>query len=270
MDYAHARLIANVTYRYALTSMRWFADSPRRRAQVTGTVKADAKGGLTVPFAGEAPGEWLLEITSDNTQVRTLPVLGLYVIEPAQRKLRPYIGDLHSHSTGSDGRQEPAYCGIRARSFGFDFFALTDHNNFRSSGDMIRKVRGKLGRKMLLMQGEELHMAGCDFHYVGIGHSHGIEDLRAGDKAKYRAALRKILRELRSRPTVPTPRPGDLCAGDLEAPQGAGTRGPHRLCSPLLEPRELAVHRRGHTANRRFSTANSTPWRSRQRQTTRF
>ena len=202
-DYAHARLIPGVKYAYALASMRWFADTKRGREPVTGEVKADAKGRLTIPFAPDAPGEWTLTVTSEDRQIRTLPELGLFVVDPALRKLRPYIGDLHTHSTGSDGRQEPAYCAIRARKLGFDFLALTDHNNYASSGEMIRQVRRKLGRTMLLMRGEELHASPAPFHYVGVGHRSSIEDIRARRPKQHQRGVAAIVKELRGRETVP-------------------------------------------------------------------
>ena len=201
-EYAHTKLVAGLKYEYALTSMRWFADTERKREPITGVVKADRSGGLSIPFAPDAPGEWLLEVTSEDKRVRVLPTLGLYVIDRALRRLRPFVGELHAHSTGSDGRQEPAYCAISARRMGYDFFALTDHNNFGSSAEMVRKVRGKLGSKMLLIRGEELHVGGCDFHYVGLGQSESIEDIRSRRKKTHGAEVREIIRELRARPTV--------------------------------------------------------------------
>ncbi|MFC1452435.1 hypothetical protein ACFLSJ_03715 [Verrucomicrobiota bacterium] len=202
-EYAHTKLVPGVAYNYTLKSMRWYADTKRRNAALAGAVEADGRGGLVIPFEPDAPGEWVLEVTSEDQSVRALPTLGLYVNQPAHHGLRPYIGDLHAHSTGSDGRQEPAYVAIRAREVGYDFFALTDHGNFKSSGEMVRKARGKLGNRMLLMRGEELHMDGCYFHYVGIGHKHGMEDFRRKNEATWRREVAKIVRELKGRATVP-------------------------------------------------------------------
>jgi len=202
-EYAHTKLIPGVKYDYRLKSMRWYADTKRNIGPITGSVKANSRGGLAVPFKPDVPGEWVLEVTSEDRSGRVLPTLGLYVIEPKHCGLRPYIGDLHAHSTGSDGRQEPAYVAIRAREVGFDFFALTDHGNFKSSGEMIRKTQDKLGKSMLLIRGEELHMTDCYFHYVGLGHKRGIEDFRQKDEATWRREVAEIVAELKARPTVP-------------------------------------------------------------------
>jgi predicted metal-dependent phosphoesterase TrpH len=145
----------------------------------------------------------VLVVTSDDKRVRTLPTLGLYVQDPAMYCYRPYLGDLHAHSTGSDGRQEPAYCAMRARWHGFDFFALTDHNNFASSAEMMRKARPRLGRRMLLLRGEELHTAPAPYHYVGIGHRQSVEALRKTQRRQYHRELRRILDELKGRRTAP-------------------------------------------------------------------
>ena len=202
-EYAHTKLVAGAKYDYKLTSMRWFADTKRKNQALSGSVKADSRGRLCIPFAPDAPGEWVLEVASGDRTIRVLPTLGLYVIDPGLQEFRPYIGDLHAHSTGSDGRQEPAYVAIRARELGFDFFALTDHGNFKSSGEMVRKTRGKLGEKMLLLRGEELHMTDCYFHYVGLGHRRGIEDYRQKNEATWRREVAGIVKELKARPTVP-------------------------------------------------------------------
>jgi len=196
-DYAHSTLVPGVKYKYELCSMRWCATSRRKRKPVAGVLAADRRGRLAVPFEPDIGGEWVLTVTSEDKRIRRLPVLGLYVIREEDRSLRPYIGELHAHSTGSDGRQEPAYCPIRARALGYDFFTLTDHDNYHSSGEMLRKVRGKLGTKMLLMRGEECHCPPAPFHYVAVGHARSIEDIRKQDEARYRKELRALARELR-------------------------------------------------------------------------
>jgi len=202
-DYAHSRLVPGVRYEYSLASVRWYADSRRRREPVTGKLVADKRGGLTIPFAPDVPGEWVLTVTSRDKRVRTLPTLGLYVVAPSLRRLRPYVGELHAHSIGSDGRQEPAYCAIRARELGYDFFTLTDHNNYASSLDMIRTAQASLGRRMLLMPGEELHDQPAAFHYVGIGHSESVMEWGKRHPQRRRAEMNRILRELKGRPNVP-------------------------------------------------------------------
>ena len=201
--YAHNKLTPGVKCSYALRSMRWHADKGRKREPICGTAAVDKKGELTIPFEPDIRGEWVLTVTSETKMQRVMPVLGLFVIQRSMRKLRPYIGDLHTHSTGSDGRQEPAYAGIRARECGYDFLALSDHNNFHASAEMIRKTRGKLGRKMLLMRGEELHASPHGiFHYLSVGHTESIEDIRRRRKATHRREVQKIVRELRERETV--------------------------------------------------------------------
>ncbi len=201
-DYAHTTLVPGVKYDYQLSSMHWHADGGRKKEPLSGTVKADSKGQLTIPAGPDMLGEWVLTVTSEDKRIRALPVLGFFVIERELRKLRPYIGDLHAHSTGSDGRQEPAYCGMRARELGFDFFALTDHNNYHSSEEMIRKARRKLGRMMLLMKGEELHASPAPFHHVGVGHRKSVEDIRVNSEAQYRREVKEIIKELGDTETI--------------------------------------------------------------------
>jgi hypothetical protein len=46
---------------------------------------------------------------------------------PDSLELRPYYGQLHSHTGFSDGQLEPADAFRMAREWGLDFFAVTDH-----------------------------------------------------------------------------------------------------------------------------------------------
>ena len=79
-DYAHSRLVPGVKYGYEIRSMRWHADTDRKREPLKGNLRADAKGRLTIPFEPDIGGEWVVTVTSEDKRIRVLPVLGLYVI----------------------------------------------------------------------------------------------------------------------------------------------------------------------------------------------
>lgn len=51
-----------------------------------------------------------------------------------------YFGNLHSHTSYSDGRGTPAQAYARARSAGLDFFALTEHNHDEAMGSDRRGI----------------------------------------------------------------------------------------------------------------------------------
>lgn len=54
---------------------------------------------------------------------------GISLISPYQPKARAYKGQLHAHTTNSDGTQSPADVMKAYRKAGYDFVAITDHNH---------------------------------------------------------------------------------------------------------------------------------------------
>ena len=213
-EYRHTQLVPDKQYTFELSSMRWRADSPRKKGVLSGEVTADKYGILSIPFAPDIRGEWLLTIDAEESKNRHLPaVMGAFVLEREYYNLRPYIGELHSHSTGSDGRQEPIYTAIRARQLGFDFLALTDHRNYHTSAELIDTADEFLGNGMLLMNGEEMHPdVGVDeqdpgrshmYHFVAAGHGQSIRDLFIDGGDKTRAEVDAIIHELKAKETVP-------------------------------------------------------------------
>ncbi len=216
-EYAHTRLILGNEYRYSLTSMFFYATTERRKLPFTGTVRAAADGTLAIAFTPDITGEWLLTVESDDDKRRNVPfTIAIYVLPENLERFRPFVGDLHSHSTFSDGKQEPAYLPMRARTFGFDFFALTDHWCYESSRRMIREVGATLGSNMLLLTGEEMHpkrevVRGTDgvsphyhhYHYVAIGHTGGVCDAFVAGGDRSLEEVDAIAAELRARGVDP-------------------------------------------------------------------
>ena len=69
----------------------------------------------------------------------------------------PYMGDLHVHSCRSDGREDPAIVAANYRKAGFDFMALTDHERWYPSDDMINAYKDvKLGIKLFCFHDVDL------------------------------------------------------------------------------------------------------------------
>lgn len=212
-DYLHTRFQEGVEYWYELQSTFYDASGSRLKEPMAGAVTPDADGRLVIAFAPDGLGEWQLTIDTEQIKSRNLPCkLGLFAQAEEWYGYRPYIGELHSHSTGSDGGQEPAYVPVRGRSFGMDFFALTDHRNFQAALEMKEKLGGALGERMVLMAGEELHPEPEDvgdgdhpaihshrYHYVSIGQSQSVRDACLSDPGAAAREIQAIAEELRSR-----------------------------------------------------------------------
>lgn len=212
-EYGHTRFIAGVSYAFELKSMRWSAATDRKNRPITGTIEATDSLELTIPFNPDTFGEWILTISSEEKQHTHLPAkLGLYVIRSKDHGLRPFIGELHSHSTGSDGSQEPGYCAIRARELGLDFFALTDHRNYKASQAMMKDAGNLLGKKMLLLNGEEMHPEKAEidndlfryhtYHFVALGHTESVRDIYLNGGIDSQREVGEIVKEYDGRKVI--------------------------------------------------------------------
>lgn len=88
-----------------------------------------------------------------------------------------YKGNLHTHTTNSDGRFAPQVVVDLYAQAGYDFLALSDHNTVTPTGDLD-------GRGMALVPSVELHGGagemGQDYHLVCIGVREAAEPIPAG------------------------------------------------------------------------------------------
>lgn len=212
-EYRHTKFEPGKQYTYIVSSMRWRADSTRKKSGIAGTATAQADGSLSIPFSPDIHGEWIVTIDAEDGH-RHLPAeLGAFVMKKKYYELRPFIGELHCHSTGSDGREEPIYTAIRGRQLGYDFFALTDHRNYQTSAEMVKKAGAFLGGSMLLMHGEEMHHEVSDdesdparshlYHFVAAGHRNSVRDLYLSGGDRTQAEVSAIIHELEVRDTIP-------------------------------------------------------------------
>ncbi len=55
--------------------------------------------------------------------------------------LKPLKGDLHMHSTYSDGRTIPFSMVLASLDAGMDFVSVTDHDTYKGSLNAIEKVK---------------------------------------------------------------------------------------------------------------------------------
>ncbi len=85
---------------------------------------------IRVFFTGEQ--EHNIRVTIRNGQTGNVELVKgfrIYSLESDLYELRPYRGDFHIHTTGSDGRETPCYVAARYRQKGFDFAAIRHHGN---------------------------------------------------------------------------------------------------------------------------------------------
>jgi predicted metal-dependent phosphoesterase TrpH len=96
--------------------------------------------------------------------------LSFFVVGTELANVYPYKGDLHMHSTYSDGTQSVPYMVAKSREAGMDFIAMTDHRVFKASEEARSWARANK-MSMIVFRGEEVN------YPLGIGH---IVSLNAG------------------------------------------------------------------------------------------
>ena len=99
----------------------------------------------------------------------------------------PFIGDLHMHTTCSDGSQSPAIVCANYRKTGYDFLAITDHERYYPSLEAIAAYKD-VPVEFTMIPGEEVHMPNKDgdpyhtndVHIVNFGGEYSINALVDG------------------------------------------------------------------------------------------
>jgi len=83
-------------------------------------------------------GEFIVKVNFTYKESKTVC---LYCLDEVMIKLRPLKGDLHMHSTYSDGRTSPFSMVMASLDAGMDFLSVTDHDSYEGSQNAIEKVK---------------------------------------------------------------------------------------------------------------------------------
>ena len=145
-------------------------------------------GVISVTYTFDEEQEYVISLKPLTDQKISAKKLSLefcvYALNNDLYELDPYRGDLHSHSTGSDGREDPVIVAANYRKEGYDFFALTDHRNWDSSNELVEKFSTlPLGFK--IFRGEEVHIPDNWIHIVNFGGRYSVNTLYRSDPERY-------------------------------------------------------------------------------------
>ncbi|MCB0173100.1 MAG: lamin tail domain-containing protein, partial [Anaerolineae bacterium] len=81
--------------------------------------------------------------------------------------MKAYWGDLHAHTTYSDGAGPPHYALAKARAAGLHFFALTDHAWWMTSSEWTKTLSQTKGATV---PGEFIALRGLEWTHDTVGH----------------------------------------------------------------------------------------------------
>ena len=163
------------------------------------TVRPRDDGAISFTYTFTGEQEWTISVKEKDGKGDL--DFRVYSLEDDLYSLNPYMGDLHVHSTGSDGKEDPSVVAANYRKEGFDFFALTDHGTREPSEEMIATYSGvKLGMK--LFPGEEVHIPNGWIHIVHFGGNYSVNALYRENKAEIDEKVAREAEKLDTPPNV--------------------------------------------------------------------
>lgn len=147
-------------------------------------------GVLTFTYTFYEEQEWVLSVTDEESEKAGKQAirLHLYSLFDDLYERDPYRGDLHAHSIGSDGKEDPAIVAANYRREGFDFFALTDHHKWAPSDEMLKAYRD-VPLEMAMFHGEEVHLYST-IHIVNFGSRYSVNELFFNHRDEISAELK--------------------------------------------------------------------------------
>jgi len=119
----------------------------------------------------------------------------VYSVHEALWKLTPYKGDLHMHTTRSDGLEDPAFVTALCRKIGLDFMAITDHGQYAPSREAQASFKG-LKLDMAIENGEEVHGKNNAVHIINYGSDFSVNDWMSDHPVELKAAIEVKLASL--------------------------------------------------------------------------
>ncbi len=141
---------------------------------------------LTLELRPSCEGEYTLAITAQKGEQCLSELLNFYSLPEDWFGLNPYKGNLHCHTTASDGTLSPTELSAKSRAAGFDFLAITDHRYWHPPlNDPLLREAG-----LTFLSGEEVHpISGGAIHLLNLGAPSSVSDWQRTEEQEYRALV---------------------------------------------------------------------------------
>lgn len=175
-------------------------------------------GEIKIKYYFSDEQEWRIRITSDEYEKHQNPLyakyerfwtslidapkkgvdLRIYSLKRDLYDRRTLKGDLHIHTTASDGQESPEKVSATYRKAGHDFIAITDHNVYNASASAKKKF--DFLKNFEIMCGEEVHNGYAGFfHMVNIGSRYSVNDVYINEPDRVKNETAELEKEI----TVP-------------------------------------------------------------------
>ena len=151
------------------------------------TVKDDK---ITFSYHFRDEQEYILILMSEKGE--WLYRFSVYALNDDLFETMPYRGDLHMHTTCSDGLATIAQLVSAYREMGLDFLCLTDHHKLYPSKE-AQKMLEDVDSGLTIFTGEEVHNMDRGYvHIVNFGGKHSVNEILEAD---YDGLIEKLKKE---------------------------------------------------------------------------
>ena len=153
---------------YTVTVHRANAGSPREEFSAWNReahVCQAENGKLQFSYTTSHEGECFVRVHRNGTQIAQLHIYALAEDLACRYPLR---GDLHVHTSCSDGQEPPEIVCANYRKKGYDFIVITDHARYYPSLKAMAAYQG-VQIPLHILPGEEVHLPGSTVHIINAG-----------------------------------------------------------------------------------------------------
>ena len=147
---------------------------PERNQSATKKITPSADGTMRITAFYRGEGEHFINIYLDEEKKNRLTFC-VYSLNEDMAGRVPLRGDLHVHTSRSDGKECPTVVCANYRGHGYDFMVVSDHHRYYPS--LEARAFYKDMTDLNIVQGEEVHLPLNDVHYVNFGGSYSINAL---------------------------------------------------------------------------------------------
>jgi predicted metal-dependent phosphoesterase TrpH len=106
---------------------------------------------------------------------------------------RPFKGDLHMHTIGSDGLESTRLTAAQYRKWGFDYISITDHMLMEPSLEAIEEYK-EIPTSLKIFPGEEVHQQfpRGSFHMVNFNGKRSVNEILRNEPERAELEMEKI------------------------------------------------------------------------------
>lgn len=194
-----------------------------------------------ITFRGEQQHtvRFVIPKSANQPKEKQLAAITFYSLSPENFKLRPFKGDLHAHSNGSDGKFTPETVVAYGRRAGFDFMALTDHLNCAPAQAAKAKL-ATIDSGYEIIVGEESHASKVRtsmIHMLSIGIDQSVTQYLIENKDEFEKEIAARKQTLPAGLKLDDADREELVASEIMAELARRFGGVAVLAHPFWQPR---------------------------------